>query len=74
MCPYSHQYFAECAEKFDDTENPTPAYSMLSEVARSCNITIVGGSLPECRNGRLYNTCCVFGSDGKLSAKHSKVI
>ena len=74
MCPYSPQYFAECAEKLDDTENSSPAFSMFSEVSSSYGITVVGGSLPEWRNGRLYNTCCVFGPDGKLIAKYSKVL
>lgn len=73
VCPYSHQNFAVCAEKLDDTENSSPAFSMLSEVSSSYGITVVGGSLPEWRNGRLYNTCCVFGTDGKLIAKYSKL-
>ncbi|KAL1554921.1 Omega-amidase, chloroplastic [Salvia divinorum] len=36
-------------------------------------ITIVGGSIPERSGGRLYNTCCVFDTDGKLKAKHRKI-
>lgn len=46
---------------------------MLSELARLLKITIVGGSIPERSGGRVYNTCCVFGTDGKLLAKHRKV-
>ena len=36
-------------------------------------MTLVGGSIPERSAGKLYNTCCVFGPDGKLLAKHRKV-
>lgn len=47
---------------------------MLSEVSHALKITIVGGSIPERCGDQLYNTCCVFGSDGKLKAKHRKVV
>jgi len=47
---------------------------MMSEVARSLQITLVGGSIPERSGNSLYNTCCVFGSDGKLKGKHRKVL
>jgi hypothetical protein len=47
---------------------------MLSEVSRLLKITIVGGSIPERSGDRVYNTCCVFGTDGKLKAKHRKVL
>lgn len=46
---------------------------MLSEISRSLKITIIGGSIPERTGDKLYNTCCVFGTDGKLMAKHRKV-
>ena len=46
---------------------------MLSEVSKRLKITIIGGSIPERVGDRLYNTCCVFGSDGELKAKHRKV-
>lgn len=47
---------------------------MLSEVARILKVTIVGGSIPERSGDKLYNTCCVFGTDGELKAKHRKVV
>ncbi|KAL2899672.1 Omega-amidase chloroplastic [Bienertia sinuspersici] len=72
VCPYSHEYFAKCAEHID-SEEPSPIYNMLSKVSCSHQVTIVGGSIPERRNGQLYDTCCVFGPDGKLKAKHSKL-
>lgn len=71
-CPYSNDYFAKCAEDFNNVDS-SPTLLMLSEAALCHNITIVGGSVPELANERLYNTCFVFGPDGKLKAKHRKV-
>ncbi|KAK1578160.1 hypothetical protein Q3G72_028005 [Acer saccharum] len=71
-CPYSNDYFAKYAEDFDD-KDASPSFSLLSEAASCHGITIVGGSMPEWNNGQLYNTCCVFGPDGKLKAKHRKI-
>lgn len=71
-CPYSNENFLKYAEDFD-IEDESPSFSMLSEVARVQGITVVGGSIPELSSGRLYNTCCVFGADGKLKAKHKKI-
>ncbi|KAM3747227.1 hypothetical protein ACB098_05G019700 [Castanea mollissima] len=71
-CPYSNDYFAKFAEDFEN-EDASPTFSMLSEAACSHGITIVGGSVPESNDGRLYNTSCVFGPDGKLKAKHRKI-
>ncbi|KAK2652375.1 hypothetical protein Ddye_012231 [Dipteronia dyeriana] len=71
-CPYSIDYFAIYAEDFDD-KDASPSFSLLSEAASCHGITIIGGSMPEWNNGRLYNTCCVFGPDGKLKAKHRKI-
>lgn len=31
------------------------------------------GSIPEEEDGRLYNTCAVFGPDGEMILKHRKV-
>ncbi|KAL6996277.1 Omega-amidase, chloroplastic [Sarracenia purpurea var. burkii] len=71
-CPYSTHYFAKYAEDFDD-KNGSLSFSLLSEVAFAHSLTIVGGSMPERRNELLYNTCCVFGPDGNLKAKYSKM-
>ncbi|KAJ7294551.1 hypothetical protein O6H91_Y251200 [Diphasiastrum complanatum] len=51
----------------------TSSCGMLAEVARSRKVTLVGGSVPERCGSHLYSTCCVFGSDGKLKARHRKV-
>ncbi|PIA27730.1 hypothetical protein AQUCO_07600114v1 [Aquilegia coerulea] len=71
--PYSNDSFPIYAEDIDSGGDASPSTAMLSEVAHRLQITIVGGSIPERSGGRLYNTCCVFGKDGKLRAKHRKL-
>ncbi|KAL5995383.1 hypothetical protein ACLOJK_025442 [Asimina triloba] len=71
--PYSNDSFPVYAEDIDAGGNASPSLSMLSEVASRRQITIVGGSIPERSGDRLYNTCCVLGTDGKLKAKHRKI-
>lgn len=71
--PYSNASFPVYAEDIDAGGSASPSTSMLSEVARSKGITIVGGSISERSGDRLYNTCCIFGKDGELKAKHRKI-
>lgn len=72
--PYSNDCFPIYAEDIEAGGNAAPSVAMLSEIARSLKITIVGGSIPERSGDHLYNTCCVFGTDGKLKGKHRKVL
>ncbi|KAH7853251.1 hypothetical protein Vadar_000536 [Vaccinium darrowii] len=71
--PYSNASFPVYAEDIDAGGDASPSTMMLSELSRSLQITLVGGSIPELSGDKLYNTCCVFGTDGKLKAKHRKV-
>ncbi|GMY28927.1 omega-amidase, chloroplastic [Fagus crenata] len=71
--PYSNDSFPVYAEDIDAGGDASPSTAMLSEVSRLLKLTIVGGSIPERSGDRLYNTCCVFGTDGKLKAKHRKI-
>lgn len=71
--PYSNDSFPVYAEDIELGGDASPSTAMLSEVARSLKITIIGGSIPEKCGDRLYNTCCVFGTDGNLKAKHRKI-
>lgn len=71
--PYSNDSFPIYAEDIDAGGEASPSTTMLSEVSRSLKITIVGGSIPERCGDKLYNTCCVFGTDGNLKAKHRKI-
>ncbi|GAA0170213.1 hydrolase [Lithospermum erythrorhizon] len=71
--PYSNDSFPVYAEDIDASGEASPSTAMLSEVAKSLKITIVGGSIPERSGNKLYNACCVFDTDGKLKAKHRKI-
>uniref|UniRef100_A0A671SNI4 omega-amidase n=1 Tax=Sinocyclocheilus anshuiensis TaxID=1608454 RepID=A0A671SNI4_9TELE len=66
--PYGTGFFAEYAEKI-----PGESTRVLSEAARDCGVYLVGGSIPEKDGEKLYNTCSVFGPDGKLLVKHRKI-
>ncbi|XP_022750057.1 omega-amidase, chloroplastic-like isoform X2 [Durio zibethinus] len=71
--PYSNDSFPVYAEDIDAGHDASPSTAMLSEVSSRLKITIVGGSIPERCGDKLYNTCCVFGTDGKLKARHRKI-
>ncbi|KAI5669640.1 hypothetical protein M9H77_19493 [Catharanthus roseus] len=71
--PYSNDSFPVYAEDIDAGFDKSPSTAMLSEVARLLKVTIIGGSIPERSGDKLYNTCCVFGTDGELKAKHRKL-
>ena len=67
-CPYQSDYFAEFAETEDGV---TVKY--LAELARSQQCWIVGGSIPEEDDGKVYNTAFVFDRRGEIIAKHRKL-
>jgi predicted amidohydrolase len=71
-CPYSNDSFPTYAEDIDN--GPSPSKDMLSAAAKAAGVTLVGGSVPERSDGKLYNTCCVFDHNGKLLAKHRWVV
>ncbi|XP_050415931.1 omega-amidase NIT2 [Patella vulgata] len=66
--PYGTSYFADYAEKI-----PGPSTDALAEAAKENQIFLVGGSIPEEHNGKLYNTSTIFNPEGKLIAKHRKI-
>jgi len=46
----------------------------LSQAAKLNQMYIVGGSIPEICDEKVYNTCTVWDPDGNLIAKHRKVL
>ena len=66
--PYGPQYFADYAEKI-----PGESINMLSKLAKDLQIHLIGGSIPESCDGKLYNTATVFGPDGEMIGKFRKV-
>ncbi|MDO8686263.1 MAG: carbon-nitrogen hydrolase family protein [Clostridiales bacterium] len=79
-CPYDISYFREYSEidpiKLTAPENHNAnsvTICAISEAARRLSITVVAGSIPENDNNRIYNTCFVFDSEGRIIAKHRKI-
>lgn len=70
-CPYSNACFPSYAEDVSSTTSET--ISMLSSLAQSLGIHLIGGSIPEREGERIYNTSLVFGPTGEMLAKHRKV-
>jgi len=67
-CPYSREYFKKFAHLgHEDT------CAQLSAWAKDCGIYIVGGSVPETDNGKIYNTCFVYDREGRQIARHRKI-
>ncbi|CAN7984006.1 unnamed protein product [Ixodes hexagonus] len=60
--------FELCAETI-----PGKTSDMLSSAARENGIYLVGGSMIETANGKMYSTCLVHGPDGSMIAKHRKM-
>jgi omega-amidase len=46
---------------------------LILQIAKEQGVTLVGGSIPETSDGKLYNTCCIYSPDGSLIGKHRKV-
>eukprot|EP00795_Rhopilema_esculentum_P016766 gene16766-8228_t len=67
-CPYGTQYFADYAEPI-----PGETSNTLSKIAKDLKVYIIGGSIPETRGEKIYNTTTVFGPDGTLIGTYSKV-
>ena len=66
-CPYSNRFFRAYGE-----EEGGPVWTALSETARELGIYLVGGSMPELQDGKVYNTSYVFDRQGRQIAKHRK--
>lgn len=66
--PYGTSYFPEYAEPI-----PGPSTETLVNAAKENNIFLIGGSIPEEDNGKLYNTCTVYNPNGDMIVKHRKV-
>lgn len=67
-CPYSNDYFREYAEPAD---GETVAF--LSDLARENHIYLVGGSIPELEDGKVYNTSFCFDRQGNRIGRHRKI-
>ncbi len=48
-------------------------WSALQKAAAENHVWLIGGSMPEEENGRIYNTCFIFDREGRQIARHRKV-
>ena len=82
-CPYGNDSFPLYAEEVSVSDNnfgSSESARALSEAAATSGVAVVGGSISEKEANaidpslppKLFNTCLVFGPDGKLLAKHRK--
>lgn len=67
--PYGTNFFKEYAESIPSG----PSCEMLSKNAKEYNIFLVGGTIPEKDDGKVYNTCTVWNPEGQLIAKYRKM-
>lgn len=67
-CPYDTHNFPIYAE-----EEGGYSFKTLSDLAKTNNIYLVSGSLPEKDGDEIYNTSYVFDRQGKMIGKHRKV-
>lgn len=66
-CPYQN----DCFRAYGEVEGG-PAQAALAALAAETGIYIVGGSLPELAEGKVYNTSYVYDRRGRLLARHRK--
>lgn len=66
-CPYDNAYFREYAEpKGGET------YRRLAEMAKENAVYVVGGSVPQIKENKIYNTSYTFNRQGKEIHDYSK--
>ena len=67
-CPYSREYFLRFGPLGHEA-----ALEEMSGWAKESGVLLVGGSVPELADDRLYNTCFIFDETGRQIARHRKV-
>jgi omega-amidase len=79
--PYGHVHFPVYAEaigytpgqQYDVAKSESESVKMLSAAAQETGAWLIGGSIPEKADGKVYNTCTVYSPKGDLIAMHRKV-
>ena len=67
-CPYENAAFPVYAEPAGGE-----SWQMLSRAAKENGVYLVGGSVPELEEGKIYNTSFIFDREGRELARHRKV-
>ncbi|XP_040077540.2 omega-amidase NIT2-like [Ixodes scapularis] len=67
--------FPNAAPNFPKYAETIPGESseMMSRSAKENQVYLIGGSMSESDNGKIYSTCLVYGPDGSMLAKHRKI-
>jgi predicted amidohydrolase len=52
---------------------PGPRTERLARIARARSMWVLGGSVPERDDGRVFNTSCLFDRTGELVARYRKI-
>jgi len=60
-------------EHYDVAKSESESVKMLSAAAQETGVWLIGGSIPEKADGKVYNTCTVYSPRGDLIAMHRKV-
>lgn len=66
-CPYVTKYIDSSKEPEGGT-----LYTFMSDTAKELGVYIIGGSMPEEEEGKIYNTSFIFDRRGALIGKHRK--
>lgn len=67
-CPYSAALFLSYAES-----EGGPVTTRMGEWAKRFGVWLIGGSIPELVDGKLYNTCFCYNPQGLRVARHRKM-
>ena len=67
-CPYAAKYFREAAEPADGQ-----TVEFMSRLAEEQGICLIGGSIPEIEDGKVYNSSFSFDPKGNMIGRFRKV-
>lgn len=67
-CPYNNDAMVQMAE-----EEPGETTNLLASLAKELQIYIIGGSIPEKDQDKIYNTSFIFNRNGMPIGKHRKM-
>ncbi|KAI9293289.1 carbon-nitrogen hydrolase [Neoconidiobolus thromboides FSU 785] len=72
------EYFISCCdtkdyESISEDVTTGDSTSFFKEVAKQAKVYIIGGSIIEKIEDKLYNTCVIFGPNGNVIDKHQKI-
>lgn len=68
-CPYNNEKFIEYAEEAE-TGGTVKA---VSRTAKDAGVYVVAGSIPELKDGKIYNSCYVINREGGIIGVHRKI-